>query len=176
MNMRPTQSTNSFIPTQPSPHPSSVLTGGLALKIRLEEILNRKKDSRLLRGKRLEEGGAIITKHAVDRMEERGINRASMKVAVDFGRKETINGRKRFWLAPSIVKKLKRKGIDLTWAQGVVVVICDGVCATTYQDEESKEIHFPRQRFLRKEGQPFNWARTKNRILADEDWGFQMVA
>ena len=139
------------------------------MKIRLEEIMNRKKDSRLLRGKRLEEGGAIITKHAADRMEERGINRASMKVAVDFGRKETINGRKRFWLTPSIVKKWKNKGIDLTWAQGVVVVICDGVCATTYQDEESKENHFPRQRFFRKEGQPFNWARTKNRIFADED-------
>jgi len=146
------------------------------LTVCLRRIFKRKRSSSFLHGKRLRRRYAIISEHAKKRMKERGICLSAMNAAIEFGRKEKDRETTCFWLSPGIIRKWKLRGIDLSWAESVQVLVRGAFCITTYQkfDDQNRSGSSPGIKL--QEGKPFNWARIKNRIFADEDWNFQMVA
>ena len=88
-----------------------------------------------------------------------------MKAAVEFGTKGKTRGATCFWLSPSTIKKWKLRGIDLSWASGVRVLIRGVVCITTYLKLEEHDRTVARQAFKKQKGKPYSWARVKNRIF-----------
>jgi hypothetical protein len=80
-------------------------------------------------------GGFSLTKHALSRMSTREISRPAIEAALKFGRCVDIRGAQIFAIGRRKVARFRREGIELSWFEGMQVVVTDGGAVVTVSEQ-----------------------------------------
>jgi len=75
------------------------------------------------------------SKHARQRQQQRAINDAQMRCALDWGREYNLGGGEvAFYIGNKEVRRVKRRGRRIDWAERVMVILAsDGTVKTVYK-------------------------------------------
>ena len=90
-----------------------------------------------------------FTKHAWQRMTERGLSTAAIEAALDYGRIVHVRGAAIFAIGKKEVARCQSRGINISDLEGVQVVCkSDGMILTVYRNRDFRGLR-PRRRHFR---------------------------
>ena len=103
------------------------------------------------------DGIYVLTRHAEDRMAERGVSREAVEAALTYGRLVREDGRQAFVIGRKEVALFaegceNEEGVDLSAFEGVQVCVADQHVVTVIAECDFKAIRRPRSRRVRRKG------------------------